>query len=70
MIFFKSLEEIVHFYNTRDVLPKCGDNGKPGIDCWPAPEIERNVNTEELGDLKLTPAEENQIIYDDYIPHP
>jgi cytochrome c peroxidase len=28
--YFKSLKEVVHFYNTRDVLPKCevGDPAK------------------------------------------
>jgi cytochrome c peroxidase len=47
---FKSLENIVHFYNTRDVLP------------WPAPEVPANVNTDELGDLGLTAAEEADVI--------
>jgi cytochrome c peroxidase len=64
--YFKSLEGIVHFYNTRDVLPIC-----PGpyteaealaADCWPAPEVAENVNTDELGDLGLTPAEEAAIV--------
>jgi cytochrome c peroxidase len=48
--FFKSLEEIVHFYNTRDVEP------------WPAPEVPINVNTDELGDLGLTAEEEAAIV--------
>jgi cytochrome c peroxidase len=48
--FFKSLEAVVHFYNTRDVNP------------WPAPEIVENVNTSELGNLGLTPAEEAAIV--------
>ncbi|UCH85612.1 MAG: T9SS type A sorting domain-containing protein [Candidatus Latescibacterota bacterium] len=47
---FKSLKEVVHFYNTRDV------------ESWPPPEVEENVNTEELGDLGLTNAEENLIV--------
>jgi cytochrome c peroxidase len=64
--YFKSLEGIVHFYNTRDVLPTC-----PGAyteaealaaDCWPAPEVAENVNTDELGDLGLTPDEEAAIV--------
>jgi cytochrome c peroxidase len=41
--FFKSLEEIVHFYNTRDVNSS-----------WPLPEVAANVNTGELGDLELS----------------
>lgn len=50
--FFKTLEDIVHFYNTRD---KAEEN-------WPPPEIKENVNTEELGDLGLTPDEEDLIV--------
>jgi cytochrome c peroxidase len=47
---FKSLKEIVHFYNTRDV------------ETWPAPEVAENVNTDELGNLGLTDAEEDAIV--------
>lgn len=47
---FKSLKEVVHFYNTRDV------------EIWPAPEVAENVNTDELGDLGLTDAEEDAIV--------
>src|ERR1035437_2444625 len=49
--YFKSLEEIVHFYNTRDV---------PGAG-WPAPEYAANM-TSEVGNLGLTPAEEEAIV--------
>jgi cytochrome c peroxidase len=48
--YFKSLEEIVHFYNTRDVEE------------WPEPEVPMNVNTDELGDLRLTADEEAAIV--------
>jgi cytochrome c peroxidase len=48
--FFKTLEEITHFYNTRDVEE------------WPEPEVAANVNTDELGNLGLTPAEEAAIV--------
>jgi len=64
--YFKSLEGIVHFYNTRDVLPTCpGDYTEAealAADCWPAPEVAQNVNTAELGDLGLTPEEEAAIV--------
>lgn len=50
--YFKSLLEIVHFYNTRDV---------PGAG-WPAPEIAANINTTEMGNLKLNPGEELAIV--------
>lgn len=64
---FKTLESVVHFYNTRDVLPVCLAEvpevpGVPGVDCWPPPEVGLNVNTDELGDLGLTHEEEDAIV--------
>lgn len=62
--YFKSLEDIVHFYNTRDV---------PGAG-WPAPEVADNINTTEMGDLRLSHGEELAIVAflktlsDGYIP--
>jgi cytochrome c peroxidase len=39
---FKSLKQIVHFYNTRDVLPRCAAHDPcEGTSCWPAPENDR-----------------------------
>lgn len=67
--YFKSLEEIVHFYNTRDV-PGAGWNGQT----WPSPEVAENINTTELGNLGLTPDEEAAIVAflktlsDGYVP--
>ena len=64
--YFKSLEGIVHFYNTRDVKAVCpGDYTEAqalAADCWPPPEVAENVNTTELGDLGLSPAEEAAIV--------
>jgi cytochrome c peroxidase len=65
--YFKSLKEIVHFYNTRDVLPECSTVTAPtvplpGENCWPEPEISVNVNTDELGDLGLSNAEEDALV--------
>jgi cytochrome c peroxidase len=62
--YFKSLQDIVHFYNTRDVLPRCEavKEPKPGVNCWPSPEVPENVNEEELGDLELSPEEEAAIV--------
>jgi len=62
--YFKTLKEIVHFYNTRDVLPRCEkmSNPRPGENCWPEPEILSNLNKEELGNLGLTEEEENAIV--------
>lgn len=41
--YFKSLKQIVHFYNTRDVVAAS----------WPSPEQPLNVNTTEMGNLGL-----------------
>ncbi len=50
--FFKTLKDVVKFYNTRDVADSD----------WPPPEIADNVNTEELGDLVLSEDEEDAIV--------
>lgn len=47
---FKTLYQVVAFYNTRDVGP------------WPPPEVAENVNDEELGDLGLTNQEVEDIV--------
>ena len=61
--YFKSLKEIGHFYNTRDVLPRCGPNDPgEGVTCWPAPESTSNMNTKSVGRLGLTDTEENQLV--------
>jgi cytochrome c peroxidase len=60
-----TLEDVVHFYNTRDGKSRiCVDINDPGFgrDCWPAPEIGRNVNDEELGDLGLTRDQELALV--------
>jgi len=60
--YFKSLEQIVSFYNTRDV-------GK-----WPPPEVPANVNKTQLGNLGLTADEEAAVVAflttltDGYVP--
>ena len=62
---FKSLEEVVHFYNTRDVLPRCAPGAARsdwGMTCWPAPEVQETENRDELGNLGLTAAEEAAIV--------
>jgi cytochrome c peroxidase len=61
--YFTSLKTIVHFYNTRDALPRCQphDSGE-GTTCWPAPETTDNMNTSKMGHLGLTDAEEDAIV--------
>ncbi|MFA5923094.1 MAG: cytochrome c peroxidase [Methylococcaceae bacterium] len=61
---FATLTQIVHFYNTRDTLGWVKDNKRPGFakSGWPAPEIDQNVNHDELGNLRLTTREEKEIV--------
>jgi len=60
--YFKSLKEIVHFYNTRDKLPHC-QQGAPGekVICWPPPEVPQNMDT-TIGNLGLTNEQEDQLV--------
>jgi cytochrome c peroxidase len=70
---FKSLEQIVRFYNRRDVMRVCepGEVGhsaealaRVGFDpeCWLPPEVAENINVDELGDLGLTDHEERALV--------
>jgi cytochrome c peroxidase len=61
--YFKSLKSVVHFYHTRDVLPRCkpNDSGE-GTTCWPAPESTDNINTKFMGRLGLSDEEEDAIV--------
>jgi cytochrome c peroxidase len=61
--YFTSLKDVVHFYNTRDVLRRCAPND-PGetTSCWPAPEVAANLNTRQLGNLGLSDDEESAIV--------
>ncbi|MBB5031559.1 cytochrome-c peroxidase [Prosthecobacter vanneervenii] len=61
---FTTLEQIVHFYNTRDVLGRVASNQAAGFGTagWPAPEVPANVNDVELGALGLTDQEEADVV--------
>jgi cytochrome c peroxidase len=56
---FKDLKTVIHFYNTRDVAgavnPETGE-------VWEKGEVDINKNTEELGNLQLSEAEENDLL--------
>jgi cytochrome c peroxidase len=54
---FKSLKEIVHFYNTRDVA-----GALPGGMDWPSPEYPFTVNFDELGNLGLSDTDEDALV--------
>jgi cytochrome c peroxidase len=47
---FKTLYQVVAFYNTRDVAP------------WPEPEVSENLNVDEMGNLGLTNQEVEDIV--------
>lgn len=47
---FKTLFTVVAFYNSRDVS------------AWPAPEVEQNINRDELGDLGLSNQELEDLV--------
>jgi cytochrome c peroxidase len=49
--YFKTLDEVIRFYNTRDIPKK-----------WPAPEVTENLNKNELGNLGLTETEIADIV--------
>jgi cytochrome c peroxidase len=61
---FKTLDDIVHFYNTRDVLKKVKDNNSPEFakTAWAPPEIASNMNTTQIGNLGLSIIEEKAIV--------
>jgi cytochrome c peroxidase len=68
--YFKSLWQVVHFYNTRDAKVSCESLGifdatvDVALDnnCWPQPEVAENVNVDELGNLGLTTDEELALV--------
>ncbi|MFZ1660491.1 MAG: cytochrome c peroxidase [Paracoccaceae bacterium] len=65
--YFKTLEGVVHFYNTRDRLPRCADPLASEAEamlagCWPEPEYAETMNKDELGNLKLSATEEAELV--------
>jgi cytochrome c peroxidase len=65
--YIKSLKQLVHFYNTRDLYPfpftsgHCPAGTTEKVNCWPMPEVPNNVDM-TTGNLGLTDQEENQIV--------
>jgi len=65
--YIKSLKQLVHFYNTRDVYPfdvtsgHCPSGTIEKVTCWPKPEVPNNLDM-TVGKLYLTDKEENQIV--------
>jgi cytochrome c peroxidase len=65
--YIKSLKQLVHFYNTRDVYPfdvtsgHCPAGTIEKVTCWPKPEVKNNLDM-TVGKLGLSDTEENQIV--------
>ena len=65
--YIKSLKQLVHFYNTRDVFPfnvtsgHCPAGTTEKVDCWPMPEVPATIDM-TVGKLGLTDQEEDQIV--------
>src|SRR6266699_2153005 len=65
--YIKSLKQLVHFYNTRDLFAKpvtsgnCPAGTVEKVTCWPMPEVKNNIDM-TTGNLGLTDQEENQIV--------
>jgi cytochrome c peroxidase len=65
--YIKSLKQLVHFYNTRDLYPyqvtsgHCPQGTTEKVDCWPMPEVPNNVDM-TTGNLGLTDHEEDLIV--------
>jgi cytochrome c peroxidase len=65
--YIKSLKQLVHFYNTRDVYPfpvtsgHCPSGTTERVDCWPMPEVVNNMDM-TVGKLGLTDHEEDLIV--------
>ena len=67
--YIKSLKQLVHFYNTRDLYAYDVTSGHcpPGttekVDCWPRPEVPSPTTIDmTTGNLALTDQQENQIV--------
>jgi cytochrome c peroxidase len=65
--YIKSLKQLIHFYNTRDVYAykvttgHCPAGTTEKVNCWPMPEVPNNIDM-TVGNLGLTDQEENQIV--------
>jgi cytochrome c peroxidase len=66
--YIKSLKQLVHFYNTRDVFPfavtsgHCPSGKTEKVDCWPQPEVPGPTVDMTVGKLNLTDHEEDLIV--------
>ena len=65
--YLKSLKEVVHFYNTRDLYAysvtsgNCPAGTTEKVNCWPEPEVPQTKDM-TVGNLGLTDQEEDQIV--------
>lgn len=65
--YFETLRGVVEFYGNRDAKPVCPDEFTSEAEalrqnCWPKPEVAKNVNRDELGDLGLSAGEIDDLV--------
>ncbi len=64
--YFTTLRAVVEFYNDRDVRRRCKSEATEAeaqqARCWPAPEVAANVNRDEMGRLRLSDREIDDIV--------
>jgi len=65
--YFKTLRGVMLFYRSRDEWPVCKNPLVSEAEaikshCWPSPEVKKNINVRELGELPLSNAEIDDII--------
>jgi len=64
--YFSSLRAVVEFYNDRDVRRRCRSEATEAqaqkARCWPMPEVAANLNKDEMGRLRLTNREIDDIV--------
>lgn len=65
--YFETLEQVVDFYSTRDLKPRCKEDLLSAREaaaqgCWPRPEVEEGENMDELGKINLSPEETQALL--------
>lgn len=61
--YFRNLKDVMHFYTTRDVLPRCEATISAKVSlAGRRREDAANMNTRQLGNVGLSDDEENAIV--------
>ncbi len=64
--YFKTLKQVVDFLNTRDTKPACSGpvsaEEAEKSNCWPPAEVAETVNHKDMGDLKMSDEDVDDIL--------